>query len=73
MAIDPTYPLYPIACFISMILVLIPLPWHMQAWNTGTVMYMLWTAVGLLNQFVNSIVWKDNAINWAPVWCDICK
>jgi pheromone a factor receptor len=40
-------------------------------WNVGTVLYMLWTAVGCLNNFINSIVWKHNAINWAPVWCDI--
>jgi pheromone a factor receptor len=34
-------------------------------------MYMIWTAVGLLNQFINSIVWDGNAINWSPTWCDI--
>ena len=73
MAADPSYPLYPIMCCICFFLVLIPLPWHLQAWNTGTCMYMIWTAIALLNQFVNSIVWSDNAINWAPVWCDICK
>lgn len=32
---------------------------------------MIWTALGCLNQFINSIVWNGNAINWAPVWCDI--
>ncbi len=34
---------------------------------------MAWTALACLNQFINSIVWNGNAINWAPVWCDICK
>lgn len=34
---------------------------------------MAWTALGCLNNFINSIVWNHNAINWAPVWCDICK
>jgi pheromone a factor receptor len=34
---------------------------------------MAWTAVACLNQFINSIVWDKNAINYAPVWCDICK
>jgi len=42
------------------------------AWNTGTCLYMLWTGTACLIQFVNSIVWNGNAINWAPVWCDIC-
>ncbi|KAG8218927.1 pheromone A receptor-domain-containing protein [Butyriboletus roseoflavus] len=32
---------------------------------------MLWTSLGCLIFFVNSVVWNDNVINWAPVWCDI--
>lgn len=52
-------------------LCIIPLPWHLEAWNTGTCMYMIWTATGLLIHFVNSVVWRKDAINWAPVWCDI--
>lgn len=32
---------------------------------------MIWTAVACLNQFVNSVVWSNDAINRAPVWCDI--
>ena len=32
---------------------------------------MAWTGLACLNLFINSIVWNDNAINWAPVWCDI--
>lgn len=54
-------------------LVLIPLPWHLQAWNAGTCVYMLWTGVSYFVQFVNSIVWRNNALNVAPVWCDICE
>ena len=34
---------------------------------------MFWTGLACLNQFINSIVWKGNVINWAPVWCDICE
>ncbi|KAH9476719.1 Pheromone B alpha 3 receptor [Psilocybe cubensis] len=49
----------------------IPLPWHLEAWNTGTCLYMVWTGLSCLNQFVNSVVWNDNAINWSPTWCDI--
>jgi len=36
--------------------------------NPGTCLYMIWTC---LNQFVNSIIWRGNAITGAPVWCDI--
>ncbi|OAX32935.1 STE3-domain-containing protein [Rhizopogon vinicolor AM-OR11-026] len=65
------YPLFPIFSFLGFVLALIPLPWHLQAWNSGTCYYMIWTAISCLNQFINSIVWHNNAINWAPVWCDI--
>ncbi|KAG2029751.1 pheromone A receptor-domain-containing protein [Suillus americanus] len=65
------YPLYPIFAFLGFVVVLVPLPWHLQAWNSGTCYYMIWTALSCLNQFINSIVWHNNAINWAPIWCDI--
>lgn len=68
---DPTYPAFPIFAFLGFLLVLIPLPWHLEAWNSGTCYYMMWAAVACLNQFVNSIVWHKNALNLAPVWCDI--
>ncbi|KAH7924989.1 fungal pheromone STE3G-protein-coupled receptor [Leucogyrophana mollusca] len=68
---DPSYPAFPIFAVIGSILVLIPLPWHFQAWNSGTCLYMIWTALGLLNMAINSIVWRSTAINYAPVWCDI--
>ena len=71
--LDPTYPLIPIASFLSFVIVLIPLPWHLQAWNVGTCAYMIWTAIAALNQFINSVVWANDAINRAPVWCDICE
>ncbi|PPQ89550.1 hypothetical protein CVT25_012222 [Psilocybe cyanescens] len=57
--------------FITFILICIPFSWHLEAWNTGTCLYMAWTALGLISYFINSIIWRDNAINWAPVWCDI--
>ncbi|EAU91360.1 RCB1 [Coprinopsis cinerea okayama7 len=57
--------------FIALVLVLIPLPWHLEAWNTGTILYIFWTSISLLNYFINSIIWDGNDVNWAPVWCDI--
>ncbi|KAF8630091.1 hypothetical protein AX17_005489 [Amanita inopinata Kibby_2008] len=32
---------------------------------------MLWTSIACLNQFVNSVVWAGNVINYAPWWCEI--
>ncbi|KAG1751804.1 putative fungal pheromone GPCR, STE3-type [Suillus lakei] len=70
-SVNPTYPLLPVVSFLGFFLVLIPFPWHLQAWNAGTCVYMLWGAISCLIQFVNSIIWRSNALNVAPVWCDI--
>jgi pheromone a factor receptor len=63
---------FSVFAFLGFVIVCIPFPWHFQSRNTGTCMYMAWVAIGCLNQFVNSVVWAKNAINYAPVWCDIC-
>ena len=70
---DPTYPLLPVFAFLGFVVALIPLPWHFQASNAGTCVYMIWTSLACLVQFVNSIMWRDTALDLAPVWCDICK
>lgn len=56
---------------IGLVLSLIPLWWHLESWNVGTCMFMIWTALACLVYFVDSVVWSGNTINWAPVWCDI--
>ncbi|THU83841.1 STE3-like pheromone receptor [Dendrothele bispora CBS 962.96] len=68
---DPTYPLFPIFAFLGFVLSLVPLPWHLQAWNSGTCAFMIWTAVACLVSFVNSLIWNNSLANVAPVWCDI--
>ncbi|KDQ50562.1 hypothetical protein JAAARDRAFT_141682 [Jaapia argillacea MUCL 33604] len=68
---DPTNALFSAFAFIGFIITLIPLPWHLEAWNSGTCYFMIWTSLGCLNQFINSIIWRGNALNSAPVWCDI--
>ncbi|KAJ3567262.1 hypothetical protein NP233_g6477 [Leucocoprinus birnbaumii] len=50
---------------------LYPLLGHWLPWNTGTCLYMAWSGLACLGLCINSIVWHGNAINWAPVWCDI--
>jgi len=49
----------------------IPFYWHLEAWNTGTCLYMIWVGLGCLVQCINSIVWDKNMINRVPVYCDI--
>lgn len=62
---------YTAFAFIGFVLVLIPLPWHLHAWNAGTCLFMIWTAMGCLIHFVNSIVWADNLELHSALWCDI--
>ncbi|KAH6890865.1 pheromone A receptor-domain-containing protein [Coprinopsis sp. MPI-PUGE-AT-0042] len=68
---DPTYPLFPILSFLGFVVSFLPLPWHLQAWNSGTCAYMVWTGTGCLILFINSLVWAGNISNPAPIWCDI--
>ncbi|KAI0641059.1 STE3-domain-containing protein [Trametes meyenii] len=56
---------------LGFILICIPLYWHLEAWNVGCVLYIFWMGTQALFQFINTVVWRDNAINWAPAWCDI--
>ncbi|KAL1742319.1 pheromone B alpha 2 receptor [Schizophyllum fasciatum] len=69
--IDPTYPAFPIFAFLGIVCCMVPLPWHLQSWNSGTCFLMIWTAVACLNMFINAVVWKDHSRNVAPVWCEI--
>lgn len=68
---EPQYTAYTVISGISLILILLPLPWHFGARNYGTLLYIAWTFVGNLIFFVNSIIWRGNMGNPAPIWCDI--
>ncbi|TFK87793.1 putative fungal pheromoneG-protein-coupled receptor [Polyporus arcularius HHB13444] len=56
---------------LGFILISVPLYWHLEAWNVGCVLYIFWMGGECLIQFINMMIWRDNAINVAPVWCDI--
>jgi len=56
---------------LGFVLCYIPLAWHFEAWNVGCVLFIFWSGTQCLNQFINHMIWWDNAVNWAPVWCDI--
>ncbi|KAH9916395.1 STE3-domain-containing protein [Epithele typhae] len=56
---------------LAFILICIPLYWHLEAWNVGCVLYIFWMGTQNLIQFIDKVVWRDNAINVAPVYCDI--
>lgn len=70
---DPTYPLFSVLAFLGFVVALVPMPWHFQAWNSGTCVYMLWASLSCLIQFVDSLVWHNNMNVIAPVYCDISE
>jgi hypothetical protein len=39
--------------------------------NTGTCLFMAWSGISCLVQFIDSVIWNGNIVNWSPVWCDI--
>ncbi|KAF8892769.1 pheromone A receptor-domain-containing protein [Mucidula mucida] len=63
--------LFTLFSFLGLVLVILPLPWHLQAWNVGTCAYMIWTAIGCFITFISSIAWNGRYRDMAPVWCDI--
>ncbi|KAL1718750.1 pheromone A receptor-domain-containing protein [Schizophyllum commune] len=56
--------------FATFILVLVPLPWHLQAWNSGVCIYIGWVAVGSIILYVDAVVWNGNISDPMPAWCD---
>jgi hypothetical protein len=41
--------------------------------NIGLSFYMFWLSLACLNHFISSIVWRDNAFDSAPLWCELCE
>ena len=39
--------------------------------NTGTCLFMAWSGISCLCQFISSVIWNGNIVDWSPVWCDI--
>jgi len=67
----PPNQVYSAFSFIGFVMCAIPFYWHLEAWNTGTCLYMAWTGLGCLIQCINSIIWNHNMINRAPIYSDI--
>jgi pheromone a factor receptor len=61
----------PVAAFVAAVLLLVPLPSHIQARNIPTVSIMLWLFLINVAHGVNTIVWANNARIQLVTWCDI--
>jgi hypothetical protein len=73
MALDPTYPLFPVVSITcsALMLLLITTSFVRQSWNQGLLFLCFWLFLGNLTFGVNAIIWSDNADLKAFVYCDI--
>ncbi|KZV67375.1 STE3-domain-containing protein [Peniophora sp. CONT] len=72
-AVDPTYPLFPIASILAAVLLLIMLLNGLvrQSWNLGLCFLSFWLLVINLINAANAIIWSDNADIKLYVYCNI--
>ena len=72
-AVDPTYPLYPIACILSvgMLLLVFLTGFVRQGWNLGVAFLCFWLFFENLTGGINHVIWSDNADIKLYVYCDI--
>ena len=72
-AVDPTYPLYPIASILAAVMLLLVLltSFIRQSWNLGVAFLCFWLFVENLTGGINHIIWSDNADVKLYVYCDI--
>ena len=72
-AVDPTYPLYPIASILSAVLLLFVLltSFIRQNWNLGVAFLCFWLFLENLTAGINAVIWSDNADVKLYVYCDM--
>src|SRR2546430_17602501 len=66
----PDY-LFTASTFLSVILSLIPLGFHIQLGNSSAILMTMWVALTNSILFVNSVLWANDLNDKAPVWCYI--
>ncbi|VDC00337.1 unnamed protein product [Peniophora sp. CBMAI 1063] len=72
-AVDPTYPLRPIACILSsaMMLLVLLTSFMRQSWNLGVAFLCFWLFFNNLTLGINGIIWADNSEVKHLIYCDI--
>nr|CRX79158.1 hypothetical protein [Leucosporidium scottii] len=48
-----------------------PLYWQFLQGNSGAISMGVWVMIANVNGFVNMITWYGDALNRAPIWCDV--
>lgn len=64
--------LAPVALTAACILLLI-FPIHLRARNLATLSIVGWLFVSNLIYGISAVLWADNVIKKAHIWCDICE
>ena len=72
-AVDPTYPLYPIANLLAAVMLLLVLltSFVRQSWNLGVAFLCFWLFFECLTEGVGAVIWSDNADVKLYIYCDI--
>ena len=72
-AVDLTYPLYPVASILAVIVLSLVLLSSAvrQSWNLGVVFLCVWLFFENLTHAINAIVWSHDADTRLYAYCDI--
>ena len=72
-AMDPTYPLIPIANFSAFVLSFTTFLVTISArqYNIGVIVFAIWLSILSIVMAIDTIIWSDNSRNSFPVWCKI--
>ena len=72
-AVDPTFPLYPVASALSSMALLLVLTTNFvrQRWNLGVTFLCFWLCLENITHAVNAVVWSDNDEVRLYLYCDI--
>jgi hypothetical protein len=75
MAVDPTYPLYPVSCIVcaTLMLLVLTMSFVRQSWNIGLAFLCFWLFWQLLTAGIDAVIWSDSAEIKLLVYCDIGK
>ncbi|WRT65061.1 uncharacterized protein IL334_002003 [Kwoniella shivajii] len=65
------HPDYPFWSFVALLLVLLPLPWHLRARNIATLSLIFWLVLANIINLVNTFIWAEAYTNHNAIWCDI--
>ena len=72
-AVDPTYPLYPVCAVLAAVMLLLVLltSFIRQNWNLGIAFLCFWLFLDNITLAVNAVIWSDNYDVKLIVYCDI--